>query len=80
MSLYTVNKTRKDHICERCGEIISKGERAEYRNLFTGKRGYYHGSIHICTENFKKRRVAYKPNRLNPEKKDGNELHTAESG
>jgi len=35
-------KTRKEHKCERCGNIIPRGVRVRYRNLFTGKRGYYH--------------------------------------
>lgn len=37
-----VSKTRKDHKCAYCSEIISKGSKANYKNLFTGKRGYIH--------------------------------------
>jgi len=37
-----INKTRKDHKCEKCGDVILKGSRAQYKNLFTGKRGYIH--------------------------------------
>ena len=40
--LHLVEKTRKDHECHYCGEIIPKGSRAKYRNAFTGKRDYYH--------------------------------------
>lgn len=41
-SKHFVRKTRKDHKCEDCKEIIIKGSSAFYRNLFTGKRGYEH--------------------------------------
>lgn len=37
-----VKKTRKNHKCEKCGQIISKGSMAQYKNLFTGCRGYIH--------------------------------------
>ncbi len=37
-----VNKTRKDHKCEICWDIIPRGSKARYKNLFTGKRGYIH--------------------------------------
>lgn len=37
-----IEKTRKDHMCERCYKIIPKGSQANYKNLFTGKRGYIH--------------------------------------
>ncbi len=41
-SKHYVGKTRTDHKCENCREIIPKGSAAEYVNLFTGKRGYCH--------------------------------------
>lgn len=47
---HSVEKTRKEHKCERCGGIISKGKRANYKNLFTGKRGYVHESRLTCSE------------------------------
>lgn len=38
-----VSKTRKDHKCEMCGGIIPAGTKdVRYKNLFTGKRAYYH--------------------------------------
>jgi len=38
-----VTRTRTDHKCENCGGIIPKGSRwVRYKNLFTGKRSYFH--------------------------------------
>ena len=38
-----VKKTRTNHKCIHCGEIIPKGSTwVRYKNLFTGKRGYFH--------------------------------------
>lgn len=40
--LHLVNKTRLDHICRTCDEVIPRGSKARYRNTFTGERDYYH--------------------------------------
>ena len=39
---HIVNKTRADHKCHRCDEVILRGSKARYRNVFTGEREYYH--------------------------------------
>jgi hypothetical protein len=39
---HRVENTRKDHLCQLCGEWILKGSRARYKNLFTGRRAYIH--------------------------------------
>ena len=41
-SRHTVKKTRTEHICENCKGVILKGNKALYRNAFTGKRAYQH--------------------------------------
>jgi len=41
-SRHTVERTRKTHKCERCGQIIPVGSKASFRNAFTGKRCYAH--------------------------------------
>jgi len=38
----SVMKTRKDHKCNRCHSIISKGSRAKTRSEFDGTTSYYH--------------------------------------
>lgn len=42
MAMHTVKKTRTEHLCHRCDEVIPKGSTAQYRNTFTGARDYYH--------------------------------------
>jgi len=44
-----VQKTNKDHKCQNCSGIIPKGSIwVRYKNLFTGKRGYYHPDPKDC--------------------------------
>lgn len=44
-----VTKTNKDHKCESCGGVIPKGSKnVRYKNLFTGKRAYYHPDHRDC--------------------------------
>ena len=37
-----VEKTRKEHKCGLCGEMIPKGSKARYKNMFDGTREYIH--------------------------------------
>ena len=57
---HSVGKTWKDHICHGCGEVIPKGSRASYKNLFTGRRGYIHEPRSICSKNIERKRQARK--------------------
>jgi hypothetical protein len=41
-SRHLVQKTRTEHKCEACRQIIPIGSMATYRNAFTGKREYKH--------------------------------------
>lgn len=48
-NLPIVNKTRKEHICFRCGEIIKIGSSTRWKCDFAGKRKYAHFTILECT-------------------------------
>jgi predicted ATP-grasp superfamily ATP-dependent carboligase len=49
-----IEKTRKDHICGSCGEIIPKGSKAEYFNSFDGTRSFRHFFDGDCKPGFEK--------------------------
>jgi len=55
-----VKKTRKDHKCEACGGVIPTGSRADYKNLFTGKRGYRHYLMRDCAPFLEEHRLRMK--------------------
>jgi len=46
---HSVARTRCEHKCERCGQVISIGSRARYKNLFTGRRGHIHELPTSCS-------------------------------
>jgi hypothetical protein len=46
-----VDKTRKEHECGLCWDVIRIGEHARYKNLSTGERGYVHGNWPYCYQN-----------------------------
>lgn len=51
---HIIRKTRKEHICGGCKEIIKKGSSVTYKNNFDGTKTYFHSLTYICDENIKR--------------------------